>query len=294
MTKKMTKKLKYITALIVALPLIYLLLDQLPKAYSARYALVQVRESIFSETTQDLSPFLAPPEKLMQEHKFLTDSRDDKEALKKSIQAYTPVLPTEQTSVLRTIGAILVTLPREGETTCGTFKNLDDILAKITSKTVSGCCSDYTQAYLALSSALDLFSREVRIPGHVFAETFDKPHNRWIWVDPLFGLTAQMRGKQLSIIELRQAFLDKEPITFINHRNGYTFSEKEMLPIMKDLFTKENFEKISMVLGNNIEEEEELYKDIAVLPKPARQLVAYAMGVKPVTLFYNSESPRHE
>lgn len=165
-----------------------------------------------------------------------------------------------------------------------------DVITKLTRHEIAGCCSDYTQVFIALASANGLFAREVRIEGHVFAEVYFEKAQKWVWVDPQFGMTAKgPDGLPMSFLELRQKRLQGEGIVFRDHRKGVDLLAGEISAELRGFYAPERFKKATMLLGNNVYAEYLLDKKYSNLPKALRQIVAYALEVKPTTLVHEVE-----
>ena len=160
----------------------------------------------------------------------------------------------------------------------------------LTRRKMTGCCSDYTQVFIALSSASGFFAREVRIEGHVFAEVYLQTARKWVWVDPQFGMTANGSDRlPLSFLELRQKRLQREGIVFRDHRRGVDLLAGDISEDLKRFYAPARFKKATMLLGNNVYAEYLLDMKLAELPKALRQVVGYVLSVKPTTIVHQVE-----
>ena len=233
-----------------------------------------------------------PPAELLLRYEFKVDDTNDRQRLislvESSLPEGNPLLGKKGTGreMRSVVTDILLAMPAGAKAQCGALGDLSELVGKLTRNDVSGCCNDYTEAFIALAAHQDVFAREIRIKNHTFAEVWSDKDKKWIWVDPLFGLTAEQNGRLLSAVELRAAELGNKNFLFQDRRKNISFGPENIYDRMKPYYEPESFSMLVMLLGNNLYAEYGFEKDIAVLPKAARQILSYLAGVKPMALVY--------
>lgn len=150
-----------------------------------------------------------------------------------------------------------------------------------------GCCVDYSEAFVALSTLSGLFSRKVHTVVHVTDEFYSKELNKWVWIDPQHVIMAKgSNGEYLSLTELRDYYFRGEKVNyeffgtgkhFLNNKSPYDFEYYD---------SKEDFSDIMITKGNNVFEEDNFYMIFGSLPKSIIQFIALSMGKQPSFLMF--------
>ena len=242
--------------------------------HNIRALLVSARENIFTRTVTSAELWSMPPQKLQDIYTFKTDQPRNTQALKALVSEHTElkVTASENTEPFAVLQVLLQNLHYAAP--------------------VSGCCSDYTETFIALALSQDYFAREVRKTDHVFAEIYIPAMKKWIWLDPQFALTAYTEDEEepLSLFELRREVLSSVDVKFFNHQSNTKISLSNLPPAIAKFYKSDDFQEIKMLAGNNIWAEYKFNLKYSFLPKPLRQLLAYGADIKPVTLVYQEPS----
>ncbi|MBI3200154.1 MAG: transglutaminase domain-containing protein [Myxococcales bacterium] len=159
-----------------------------------------------------------------------------------------------------------------------------------------GCCSDYTQMFVALASAVGLPARELTSNSHGFNEFYDRRLNKWVFIDAQFGFI--VRGEDrvpLSALAFRNAVLRRAPheLEFFQdatlaesnrsalERNAYQ-GTSGLVPIADvRYYSPEGLSMLAVPWGNNVFESTDQSLRFGSLPKPAARLISHLSGVRP-------------
>ncbi len=155
-----------------------------------------------------------------------------------------------------------------------------------------GCCSDYSQVFIALANLNGIFAREVHHESHTFNEYWDKDLNKWVWVDPNFLLMAKdEKGKYLSLFEIRDYFFSgKIPNwEFIGNENEIFFKNSAS---EHNYYKPNQFQTLIYTNGNNVFQESEWNLKLNILPKEIRQFVLYIFKKIPRTILVGENSQK--
>ncbi len=259
--------------------------------------LVDLKYSLFTDFTRNREIFVRPLD-VLESTGFKTD-------LPESINQWSFLIRSEveyakgininvsSTPAIQKAKSIVLLFSKNGGSVC-----LDDLrllakLQKLAEGSGNGCCTDHTQAFIALSTILGLNSREVHtvadtfINGHVTNEFFDHGLNKWIWIDPFFALLAKNQyGEYLSLMEIRQTYYNGVKVIYEFFGNNYHyFKNKE--PYETFYFQNEKrFSDIMLTWGNNVFGEDRFNRNLGFLPEPIRQFVGLSIGILPSYKMY--------
>jgi hypothetical protein len=186
-------------------------------------------------------------------------------------------------SATERVRAMVPIFSRNGDLVdCGHFRDLADTLQRIATDDGYGCCSDHTEAFLALASLLGISAREMIHTDHVFAEFYEPDSGRWVWVDPQFALMARDEaGGYLSLMQLRDRYLADESVEFEFIGNAFHVLS-DMDPKRQRFYDEaSDFAVYSATWGNNVFEQDAFDRRFGFLPIYARQLVGLVTGQFP-------------
>ena len=172
---------------------------------------------------------------------------------------------------------IVATISTYGERRreCGTEPRLIDRLTR------PGCCSDHSEAFIALARVVGLSVREVHSDAHTVSEVWDTRSRHWVMIDPMFGLFARdATGRRLSLTELRAARLEGQPVQLESfHPGPFGPAVAEALHNVYDAPTP--FTHVRFTFGTNVLAEESLRQRLSFAPKVVARLTGYALGITP-------------
>lgn len=247
-------------------------------------ALVSVRYFLFTETFPARDHFESSPEDLHASFK-----RDSEDAIRGWVEESAEQIPylnemlALEGSATERVQAMVPIFSRNGHLVdCGNFHDLADTLQRIGTDDGYGCCSDHTEAFLALTSLMGIAAREMIHSNHVFAEFYDPELGHWVWVDPQFALMARNeKGDYLSLMELRDRYLAHAPIQFEFIGNSYHVL-KDKDPKRQRFYDEvSDFAIYSATWGNNVFEQDAFDRRFDFLPIYARQLLGLVTGRLP-------------
>lgn len=176
---------------------------------------------------------------------------------------------------------LVLRFSRNGGGDCGAFDGLEDLLQRIGEGEGHGCCSDHSEALIALGHAAGLTVREVSNTRHVFNEFYVPEEQRWVWIDPQYALLAKgPTGGYLSLLELREAYLRDEPVEFEFFGTPYHLLHGRDPRTLHHYDEREDFADLWMLWGNNVFEENAFYVSLG-LPRIAAQPLGLLLGRLP-------------
>lgn len=189
------------------------------------------------------------------------------------------------------LARLLAQHPAVGRTGCGFTDDLSEKATEL-AKGTRGCCSDFTQMFVALSTAVGMPAREVTSNSHGFNEFYDRQLKKWVFIDAQFGFI--VRGHDnvpLSALAFRDAVLNHVPhqLEFFQEAslaasNRSTIEQDAHLaPSGQDIryYSPEGLAMLAFPWGNNVFEATEQNLRLQALPKPAARLVSHLSGVRP-------------
>lgn len=178
---------------------------------------------------------------------------------------------------------------------CGSNSN-DIVVNYLKVSQGQGCCSDYSQVFIALCIANNITAREVSNLEHTFDEVYYEKYNKWIWVDPQYKMIALNEElNPLNCLEILQSYknLRKINFVFIGNNKDYLFN-KDVNSFIKSSnivnWTPEAFSALMFTNGNNVFYENKYNKQYSTIPKELRQLYLLIVGIKPKYLLYDPEN----
>jgi hypothetical protein len=154
----------------------------------------------------------------------------------------------------------------------------------------NGCCSDYSQTFLAVAKINGLFAREVHHNSHTFNEYYDETLHKWIWVDANFKLMALGRDSiYLSLLEIRELFEQgKQPKWYFFGNDEQRFFKNS--PAEHKYFDANEFQNLRYTNGNNVFQQSYWLEIFKFFPKELRQFMFLSLDILPSQTFYaNSE-----
>lgn len=157
-------------------------------------------------------------------------------------------------------------------------KNIDWVLGK------HGCCSDYTQVFIAFALANDIKVREVNNVGHTFLELYDHGVNKWIFFDPQYGLYAvDYKNQFMSAYEIFKAYESRVEFKFKyvsiyerTYKNNFLYSSH-----FKNLHGKRAYALLRYTNGNNIFTVNDWNIRLSFLNRSIRQFLLINLGIEP-------------
>ncbi len=245
--------------------------------------LTQTRNALFSDFVSDRSFFTASPEQMLAAG-FSADSPqaiDEWRQLLLGEVEYAGTWLATRGSTIDRAQALVLLFSRNGAIVDGThrcgefeFRDLIDVLQRIGTDQGYGCCSDHSQAFLALSSIAGIHARELAHSQHVFSEFYSPELGQWIWVDPQFALMARTPGGDyLSLVEVRDLYQNGEEIDLVffgNHHHVLDGRAPRTHPYYDQAL---DFADYRVTWGNNVFEQEEFRQRFEMIPISARQLL---------------------
>ena len=162
-------------------------------------------------------------------------------------------------------------MPSNGGKECGLKGDLRTRLKKVYSSI--GCCSDFSESFLAYSLLAGLKVREVYYGGHITAEYYDIETQSWKWIDPQYKQQIELNGEILSAYKIYKSSI-AEDLKLLDPLNKNYNS-----PYLK--ISDRNM--VGYVLGNNIFQIDEFEQrlNVFLLPKPFIQIISHNLGVRP-------------
>lgn len=257
---------------------------------------IDTRFAFFTQFAESNDVFSLKPNEMLEggvpfiyyKQKYLTDffSQNQIEAFKfaDSIPFY------------RRVQKIVLSYSKNGGEGCGLYS--DDLIKNIKwlhQDNGHGCCSDHSQVFLAMCLVNRIFPREVHHKSHTFAEYFDPNFGKWIWVDSQYCLMAtDDTGNFLGLNEIYNYLREKKPVKWVFFGNeNHAFYHKVISSEITNYFNPEEFEVLTMTLGNNVFGQDYYNKKLAFLPKELRQALLLTMGIQPKYLMYDPKDCFH-
>ncbi len=174
---------------------------------------------------------------------------------------------------------------------CGFYSQ--DIMRNI--KWVSqnhGCCSDYSQVFIALAELNGLFAREVHHQSHTFNEYWDRNLEKWVWLDANLLLMAKAENnKYLSLYEIREYLLQgKTPKwEYLGNENQKFFKNS---PSEHHYYRSSEFQTLIYTNGNNVFQESDWNLKLKYFPKEVRQFILYTLKKMPEIIIVGEDSEK--
>jgi len=267
-------------------------------ALSNRRWMIEAREALFADVTDDATALAAPPAELVGAG-FKTDPpelvAEWKERLPREV-AWLEGVPERLAgrTELEKIQALVPLFSKNGGGGCGDYRDLLDNVQRLPRGEGLGCCSDHVQVLIALGAPFGFTARQIQIARHTIAEVFVPELSKWVFVDPHYAVMArEPNGGWLSFAELRARSLAGEPVAwqFIGNEH-HRFAQAD--PGRSELYgDPDDFAVMKVVWGNNVFEEDRLDRRLAPLPRSVRQLVGFLTDVLPRTALVQDEhAPR--
>jgi hypothetical protein len=262
------------------------------KALPAQFK-VNVRFALFSSYTQNLSDFEYNPTELKN---GALDFVYFKEKYIKNIletHAIAPFAFADSINYRDRVKKIALTYSKNGGPGCGA--NSDDLVKNIkwlSEDNGHGCCSDHSQAFIALCLINNIFAREVHHKSHTFNEFFDPQLQKWVWIDTQYCLMAQNEiGQYLSLKEIFLYSKENKKIEWAFfgtplHKLYNTSDYKRIT----NYFTPQEFSLILMTLGNNVFEVDYYNQKYAWVSQELRQFLLLSIHKQPSYLFYDPQN----
>jgi hypothetical protein len=142
-----------------------------------------------------------------------------------------------------------------------------------------GCCSDYSKSFLALSEIAGLVAREVSSARHTVVEFYDHSERRWVFADPYYQLLAKDGGDYASLLDVASHARNGRPLPFV-HVSSRTLDTNQQLQL-DALYAPSAWGRLMFVAGNNVIAWDRETQRLSLLPRPVRQAIVYALGVRP-------------
>jgi hypothetical protein len=251
-----------------------------------------IKTALFTSRTDSRSHFTASPSEML-DRGFATDDNERISAWRERLKSEVPFVAAidEQAlpeNAVERAQAITLAFSKNGDEFCGAPSLMHNLQRM---KIGEGCCTDFSEVFLALASILGLETRETRQTRHTHSEIYDDTDGRWIWIDPYYAIMARdPDGRYLSLMEMRDRYLDGKPFE-------YEFFGTDEHTLANAMPYEEPFyegswevEDIYIVLGNNVFEQDDFRARIHFLPKPVWQLLGMMTGVVPGYMIYSDPS----
>lgn len=176
---------------------------------------------------------------------------------------------------------------------CGYYS--DDLLNNLKwVKSGEGCCSDYSQIFIAYCNNNGILAREISNLNHTFIEVYDYLNKRWIWFDPTYSLVAKsLQGEFLSTLDIqnyqfanKKYFYYKLSLDTLNNREKLT----KFYAYPESYGGKHAFSVLLITNGNNVIEVSRFTQSLRYLPRPIVQLSLYYLNIIPGYIVYDPEN----
>jgi hypothetical protein len=160
-------------------------------------------------------------------------------------------------------------------------------------KNGGGCCSDFSQVFLAILLSNGFNAREIHNLEHTFNEVYDKKNKKWIWVDSQYKLVAfNSEGELLSFYEMFKIQSGNNiNFSFFGNKNDAFYGKDLNKMIKNDLdwryWSKSGFSVLIFTNGNNVFRENYLNLKYSFLPREISQTLFLTLGLKPNYLYYD-------
>lgn len=274
-----------------AFVILTLVLDILLVAFVAvafRYwpqLLIDIRYSIFARPISDAESLRQPLEQMVAAG-FLTDSDARREEWRDRLAAALPefaAVPPEFASWpnIRKAQYLARLFSRDGcDAAFGQTATLLEKMRRI--REPMGLCSDHVEVFLALCNIHDVPAAEVSITNHTVARVWSRSQQQWVYIDPQFCLMARgADGRYLSVLQMREQMYRGEGVHyefFGNSSQKFATDDPRQFAYYD---RRDDFSDIVLTFGNNVLEVDRYRQDLLWLPKPARQMFYWAIGVMP-------------
>jgi hypothetical protein len=200
----------------------------------------------------------------------------------------------QSVSILDSVYAISMVIPFGYLSLDGCGVKSDNLYANIDwVRSKKGCCSDFTQTFMALSKISGINVREVINKKHTFVEFFNKKDQKWIFLDPRYRLVAKDEtGQLLSSKEIYLAYANKKQFhfTFIGLYTDSSFSVKSQKQLLTYFYSKDAYSYLLYKKGNNIFEVDMWNKKLNFLTRQQRQLILWVLGIEPGYYFFSNDN----
>lgn len=252
--------------------------------------LIEVRKALFTDTTHDVALFSESPGEIAKLG-FSKDSPETLEAWKSEHLAQIPYLtgvtseslPTDAVERAKAIALLFSVNGMRG--ICGGFDGLLDALQRLPDG--YGCCSDHSEAFLALGELFGMDVRQVTTAEHAFNEFWDPARSQWVFIDPQYALLARdPDGRPLGAFEVRERLRDQQRFAYeFFGKPVHQFSKESPWshPYYRDF---EPFTSLGVTWGNTIFTQDRLEERLGWMPRAGRQLVGHISGAFPDSLLY--------
>jgi len=167
--------------------------------------------------------------------------------------------------------------------TCGT---LDDMVEKVAAMRAGyGCCSDFSQVFVALAGIVGLPARQVQNANHGLDEFWSESDQRWVLIDVQLRLLARADGRLLSLWEAHQRIGNHQPVEWLTlEQTPADMSAEVMVESYGDAH-----HMLVVTLGSNFLEVDRASAARRWLPKAFRHLLHYLSGTRPRYLALDDE-----
>jgi hypothetical protein len=145
----------------------------------------------------------------------------------------------------------------------------------------TGCCSDYSEVFLAWAALTGIRAREVSNEKHTIVEVLDPRVRKWILVDPTYQLMIYDAEKQpLSLLGVRDRVIKGEPISIVRFGKVPKDAGTSAKDIADD-YQAAAFADISLTDGVNVFQEDAFLEDLRPMPKSFARLVGFLLNITP-------------
>jgi hypothetical protein len=280
----MRKYLVFFSFNILVLIGFYLLPDQLK---------IDTRFAFFTRFTESNDLFSLKPDDLQStnvpficyKQKYLTDffNKNQLDAFK-----FADTIP-----FYKRVQKIVLSYSKNGGEGCGLYS--DDLIKNIRwlhEDNGHGCCSDHSQVFLAMCLVNRIFPREVHHKSHTFVEYFDPNEGKWVWVDSQYCLMAtDESGNFMGLNDIYHYMQQRKSVNWVFFGNeNHAFYHKAISSEITNYFNPEEFEVLTMTLGNNVFAQDYYNKKMSFLPKEIRQALLLTVGIQPRYLMYDPKN----
>lgn len=241
--------------------------------------LLRVRDLAFSSYSRDTAELRLSPDAI-QTRGFRTDSpasiatlraRLERTALGHQLDSIARI----PSSIERAQSLIRVAFAPGPQVGCG---SVNDLYAKLDwVQHGGGCCSDYTEVFLALGRLVGVYARQANFAvDHTVASFFAPELGRWVFVDPFLGVMSRDSTGFLSTQEVHSRA--KPPLVFFGGPRQVHSPDDKRLDDLNEVLSED---QLLVTWGNNVIEQDRQYGHLARLPKPIAQGIGFITGVRP-------------
>ena len=164
---------------------------------------------------------------------------------------------------------------------CGAVNDLHDKILELTRR--NGCCSDFTEAVLALAPLVAVTAREIGLLDmpHVTTEIFSPELGRWVVYDPNYQvMIADSSGAWLGMADAQRLVLSgsRGALRYVgNPRYAWGGSRASF----GAFGVRRSWRTITLTAGTNVAEADAFARRLRGVPKAAAQLISHGAGVRP-------------